>query len=306
MLPITVIIPIYNHEGYIEQCLRSVGASVEQPAEIILVDNGSSDRSVPVAASLSLPNLTIIENRENVGATRARHVGSHRATTPFVTFLDSDDMLGPEALALAYRTLIEADANVSLFRTMRISQDGKTVSPFIEVPERLMSGSRAFELSLGAWKVHAYGLFEMSTYRQAMQNFQCHGFSDDEVLARHLFLAAERVCASDGLHYYRDVTKPYTLAKVVNQTITNLRVLKLASKHRSQLSSDKPLREMRNVVARNFGGLLGRLMRDGGDRAEISALFEDYAKIKVPWHLSDAKYLAIHRASAAAFKILPS
>jgi glycosyltransferase involved in cell wall biosynthesis len=300
MIPVSIVIPIYNHEHYIEQCLRSISASAEQPAEIILVDNASTDGSVAAAERLGLANLTIIRNSDNVGATRARHVGSDKVQTPYITFLDSDDLLGPDAIALAYQELRTSGLDVSLFKCLRISQDGSHVSPFIDVPDGVMSGRRAFELTLGPWSIHAYGIYRTSSYRQAMSQFECHGFSDDEVLARHLFLDAERVGGSDGVYYYRDVRKPYSFDKVLKQTRTNLRVLQLAAEHRSELSTEASLRAMRNVVTRNVAGLLVRATRNEGNRDEVRNLYRAYSAIAVPWRAADAKYVAMHLACAIA------
>lgn len=305
MLPVTVVIPIYNHAGFIEQCLRSIVQSGRPPAEIVMVDNGSTDGSVDVAAALDIPGLTIIRNGENVGATRARHIGSRHVRTPYLSFLDSDDYLGPDALGLALDALDADRLDFSLFTCLRVNKDNSRVDPFIGNPDVPVSGSEAFELTLGAWKIHAYGLFGTAMYMKAMDRFEVHGFSDDEVLARHLFLSADRVGGSRGLYHYRDVPKSYTFDKVAKQTRTNLRVLALASDHRARLASDAGLREMRNVVVRNFAGLVGRLVRAGGDRAAVADLWRDYARLSIPWRASDAKYRALHLACALAISAAP-
>jgi glycosyltransferase involved in cell wall biosynthesis len=282
--------------------LRSIAVSSQQPERIILVDNASTDRSIDVAEAVDLPNLTIIRNPDNIGATRARFIGSERVTTPYITFLDSDDLLGPEALAEALKRINKLGLNVSLFKCLRVSQNGDRISSFIDVPPGVITGLRAFQLTLGPWNIHAYGVYETELYREAMADFQCHGFSDDEVLARHLFLGARRVAGSSGVYYYRDVEKPYTFQKVMGQTRTNLRVLRLAWERRTELDGDAPLRRMRNVVTRNLGGLLARIMRDGGDRDNLRDLYCEYAAIRVPWRARDAKYLAIHCACAIALR----
>jgi glycosyltransferase involved in cell wall biosynthesis len=302
MLPVSIVIPIYNHEHFIEQCLRSIAVSAGQPAQIVLVDNASTDGSIAAAERLGLANLKIVRNTDNVGATRARYVGSDTVETPYITFLDSDDLLGPEAIARAYRELRASELDVSLFKCLRVSQDGSHISPFIDVPEEIMTGKRAFELTLGPWSIHAYGIYRTSSYRRAMSRFECHGFSDDEVLARHLLLDAERVGGSDGVYYYRDVRKPYTFDKVVKQTRTNLRVLQMTAEHRSKLSTEASLRAMRNVVIRNLAGLLVRVTRHGGDRNEVRNLYREYAAIAVPWRAADARYAAMQLVCATALE----
>lgn len=298
MLPVSVIIPIYNHERFIERCLMSIGEQAEQPAAIILVDNGSTDRSVAVAEGLGLPNLRVVRNGANAGATLARWTGFQHVETPYISFLDSDDYLGRDALALCYEQALRFDLDISLFRCLRVDLDASTVSPFIAAPDEPVSGAQAFELSLGAWSIHGYGIFRAEIYRRCMAQFEVHGFSDDEVLTRHLFLAADRVCGSDGEYFYRDVPKPYTFDKVLKQTRTNLRVLGIAASRRDLLGSDRPLREMRNVVTRNLLGLAGRALKSGEGKAEVRALLREQASLKVPWRAADWRFRAMDRALA--------
>lgn len=99
-LPIvSVIIPLYNVEAYLRQCLDSVVGQTLKNIEIICVDDGSPDRSAEIAMEYveKYPNVKLVR-KENGGLSSARNAGLDVATGRYVYFLDSDDYLEPETL----------------------------------------------------------------------------------------------------------------------------------------------------------------------------------------------------------------
>lgn len=104
---ITVVIPLYNKEREIEQTLKSVLRQTRLPHEIIVVDDGSTDRSAEQVLSLGHPLIRLIR-QENRGVSAARNRAIREATTPWVALLDGDDRWEPhyleciEALSEAY------------------------------------------------------------------------------------------------------------------------------------------------------------------------------------------------------------
>jgi glycosyltransferase involved in cell wall biosynthesis len=89
-LSISVIIPVYNTEKYLAQAIKSVLDQTVQPDEIIVVDDGSTDKSVEVARQF-LPKVKII-TQQNKGAGTARNVGIKEASGAYLAFLDADDL----------------------------------------------------------------------------------------------------------------------------------------------------------------------------------------------------------------------
>ena len=105
MADVSVVIPCYNAERFIEQTLGSVFSQTDRPREVIVIDDGSTDGSVGVmekyVQSLSedeRERFTLIR-QENAGESRARNVGIDRSTCEFVAFLDADDLWLPEKIA---------------------------------------------------------------------------------------------------------------------------------------------------------------------------------------------------------------
>ncbi len=100
-LPISVVIPAFNSEAYIAEALHSVAAQTSSPAEVIVVDDGSEDKTAYVSASLCAK----LVRQENQGVSAARNAGVRAATQPWIAFLDADDLWLPEKLALQWRAL---------------------------------------------------------------------------------------------------------------------------------------------------------------------------------------------------------
>lgn len=94
---ISVIVPIYNNEKYIERCLSSILNQTYRNLEIILVNDGSTDSSCEICESFREKDSRIkLINIENAGVSNARNVGLDNCTGEYVAFVDSDDFLHPQ------------------------------------------------------------------------------------------------------------------------------------------------------------------------------------------------------------------
>lgn len=103
-IKVSVVIPIYNVEKYVEACLQSVMEQTLQEIEIICVNDGSLDKSAEIVERLMKEDKRIrLISKENGGLSSARNVGMTQAVGKYLYFLDSDDMLlGQEALEQLY------------------------------------------------------------------------------------------------------------------------------------------------------------------------------------------------------------
>jgi glycosyltransferase involved in cell wall biosynthesis len=96
---VSIIVPVYNLENYIEQSVRSLLTQFYQDIEIILVDDGSKDASLSIIEQLAASDSRIVyTSQPNGGAAKARNTGLALATGDFITFVDGDDMLSPNAI----------------------------------------------------------------------------------------------------------------------------------------------------------------------------------------------------------------
>lgn len=109
-MKISVIIPVYNVELYLSQCLNSVISQKYEDLEIILIDDGSTDSSGHICDEYANKDQRIIViHQSNLGVSAARNKGIEVAKGAYITFVDSDDWLEPEM----YEEMIDKVNNVS-------------------------------------------------------------------------------------------------------------------------------------------------------------------------------------------------
>lgn len=108
---VSVVIPVYNGERYLEQAVQSVRAQTHQPREIIVVDDGSTDGSAALAEKLG---VTCLRN-SHAGAGAARNAGVQRASGKFLAFLDADDLWTPDKTERQLAVLCGASGAAMVF-----------------------------------------------------------------------------------------------------------------------------------------------------------------------------------------------
>jgi CDP-glycerol glycerophosphotransferase len=113
---LSIVVPCYNVEDYIGDCLRSLLAQTYRNIEIIVVDDGSPDRSYDIAAEIARTTKRIrIVRQPNGGLSAARNTGIRAATGEFLTFVDSDDLVGKTAYATAMDALLKTGSDFAVF-----------------------------------------------------------------------------------------------------------------------------------------------------------------------------------------------
>ena len=126
----SIIIPIYNVEKYVEQCLESVDGQSYEDYEIILVNDGSTDASEAICKSFvanSNRNYQII-NQANGGLSAARNTGLAAAKGQWIVFVDSDDYISTDLLKNLDAAMAKNDADLYTFNHNRIDANGNFVA----------------------------------------------------------------------------------------------------------------------------------------------------------------------------------
>ena len=105
-IKVSVIIPIYNTEKYLAECLESIINQTLKQIEIICIDDGSSDGSAAILKEYAQNDLRIsMYTQKNRGVSAARNVGVRHARGKYLFFMDSDDILEKNALEILVQTL---------------------------------------------------------------------------------------------------------------------------------------------------------------------------------------------------------
>lgn len=122
---LTIIVPIYNTEKYIEKCLNSIDPNNNKNIELIIINDGSTDNSLSIVMNIlkknNLKNYIII-NKKNEGHGPAIQLGIEKAKGKYLRILDSDDWFEKEALLEHIDFLKKSDSTIVLTDYRRVIQ----------------------------------------------------------------------------------------------------------------------------------------------------------------------------------------
>lgn len=123
MVKISVIIPVYNSEKYLERCLNSILNQTFQEFEAICINDGSTDTSLKILESYQNKDSRIkIINIENSGVSIARNIGLNKAVGKYISFVDSDDYIDNNFLEKLYNEIDKNKAQVASASIIRESE----------------------------------------------------------------------------------------------------------------------------------------------------------------------------------------
>ncbi len=116
MPKVSVVIPVYNVERYIKQCLDSVLSQTFTDIEVIIVNDKSPDKSATIIESYAKKDsrIIVLEHQENMGLRSAVFTGLEHAKAEFVTFVDSDDWLKDNHVETLYNMVVEKNADLGV------------------------------------------------------------------------------------------------------------------------------------------------------------------------------------------------
>ena len=150
MMDLSVIIPVYNVEKYIEKCIKSVSNLPIEKYEIICIDDCSADKSKYLLKKYASINkkIKILYHEKNRGAGAARNTGLKYAKGRYILFLDSDDYINSDGILEIYTEAVKNNLDIFYFNADIISYDNeftkeKYIEKYIETNE-IITGKEAF------------------------------------------------------------------------------------------------------------------------------------------------------------------
>lgn len=211
---ISVIVPLYNAELHLEECLDSILRQTHRDLEIILVDDGSTDQSAEILAGYAArdPRITVVAGPAQGSAGAARNTGLEIATGTYLSFLDADDVFAPTMLEELHSRAVADDADVVLSK-FRLFHDNTRDTSAAEWSLRLEHLPRKrpfspnqvadhlfFSVTPAAWNK----LFRASFVRSRQLRFQPLRHTNDAYFTLMSLAQAERITYLDrALVHYR-------------------------------------------------------------------------------------------------------
>ncbi|WP_272676975.1 glycosyltransferase family 2 protein [Providencia huaxiensis] len=150
---ISVIIPVYNVEKYIEKSITSVKEQIYHNFEAIIINDGSTDNSILIAQKIiENDNRFVILNKENGGLSSARNLGINTSIGEFITFLDSDDYLEPSFLYDMVKHINDGVDIISC-NINNVLENGEIISHFISPFQGLYLSKDIFDSAIESTKI---------------------------------------------------------------------------------------------------------------------------------------------------------
>lgn len=148
---ISVIVPIYNVEKYLTQCIESILQQTYTELEIILVDDGSTDSCPKICDFYAEKDKRIkVIHKENGGLADARNAGIRLATGSFITFVDSDDYIDTDMYYLLMKAIKGENADIAIAKCQAFAGE-KVTKIATDNEELVLNGKEVLEFLILGW-----------------------------------------------------------------------------------------------------------------------------------------------------------
>ncbi len=200
---ISVIVPVYNVEKYLERCANSILAQTYRDFELLLVDDGSTDGSGAMCDKLARSDGRVrVLHKENGGLSDARNFGLDHMRGEYVTFIDSDDYIGPKYLQVLIGMMENKSVDMTVVSMVSVSTENVE---FLDSNDETLVWSRdqAFkEIAVGRKTgVSACAkLFKAALFIET--RFPKGRYYEDMLTTPYVIEKCDQVCYSSSVQYY--------------------------------------------------------------------------------------------------------
>lgn len=230
MVKVSIIIPVYNVEKYLAECLESVVQQTLQEIEIICVDDGSTDNSLNILNSYGKTDkrIKIIKLEQNFGQSFARNRGLEKAKGEYIYFLDSDDMIEKNAMEILTEEAEEHNLDVIFFDGKIIYENEQLQSRFKDYKtmrrgkyESIKTGEQLFGdfINNSEWSCSVPRQFWNRCFLAEKKIFFYEGIvHEDELFSFVAVLQAERAEYIKKPFFYRRFRENSTMTSKISAT----------------------------------------------------------------------------------------
>lgn len=230
---VSVIIPVYNVELYLSECLESVLKQSLQEIQIICINDKSTDSSLHILEEFARKDqrIRVIDNPENLGLSGARNVGMKEAKGKYIYFLDSDDWIVPDAMERLWEIAEKEKTDIVFMDSLMFFEDESADSPndlFAAKREysQVITGSEFLKTMRENDDIRepVWLQFWNRDFLKRIGLTYYEGILHEDLLFTFISLMeAERVkCVNEQLHYYRIRQNAITSGSISVRHITGL------------------------------------------------------------------------------------
>ena len=205
---ISVVIPIYNVEKYLNKCIESIINQSYSNLEIILIDDGSKDTSGIMCDSYVLKDNRIkVIHKENGGLSDARNVGIEKEKGEYIVFIDSDDWIDEKMIEILYNVIKKNNSDISICDYfLAYSEEIQTQKEDIEIINlsNIEALKKIYDKDLGVCMIVAWNkLYKRNLFKDDIR-YPYGKIHEDEFTTYKLLYKAEKISyTNQKMYYYR-------------------------------------------------------------------------------------------------------
>lgn len=203
---ISIIVPVYNTEKYLDKCIQSILNQTYTDLEIIFINDGSTDHSLQILEKYQVQDNRIrIISVENGGQGRARNIGIEQAKGEYIMFVDSDDWISRDCVESLYHTVINEQCDIAIGEYKKTCYEEESFATIFNPPIPVIINKQNKKEFL--FKIPTYPfakLFRKELFVKYEICFPAHYF-EDVVTLPLVYAVADKMCyQKEVVYYYRD------------------------------------------------------------------------------------------------------
>lgn len=222
MNKISIVVPVYNVEKYLNKCISSILEQSFIDFELILVDDGSNDNSGKICNQYKGKDSRIrVIHQENSGLSAARNIGIETSQGIYITFIDSDDFIHPKMLEVLYNNILENKADISTCEYHIVCEGAEVSKGFgknnITLYNNIEGVKKIVEKSLASMIVACCKLYRRELFYDI--RYPAGKYHEDEFVTYKLLYKSSKIVATDAkLYYYvqrsNSITNTYRIKRL--------------------------------------------------------------------------------------------
>ena len=208
MAEVSIIVPVYQVENYLHKCVDSILAQTFTDFELILVDDGSKDRSGQICDEYAeMDERVTVIHKENSGPSDTRNRGIEQAAGNYFMFVDSDDYIAPTMVECLYQSILKENADIAACNFLYSFEDDRNQDFSTNIQWEVVSGAEIFynrknDRSCGYWTVVWNKLYKSKVFGKL--RFRAGKYYEDEFWANDIYqMDIKMVTIPECLYYYR-------------------------------------------------------------------------------------------------------
>ena len=201
-IKVSIIVPVYNNEHYLVECLESILAQTFSEYECILIDDNSHDKSLEICNLYASKDkrIRIIHNTKNIGSSLSRKTGLDISRGIYIQFIDSDDWIENDMIEKLYEKATSGNYDMVYCDAYVDNLTGDSVYEKIAVEDDSIKNIKSFILGFNRGAGLPYKFVKKSIYDSVV--FPTEGFAEDKYITIQLLNKAKTICHMNSAFYH--------------------------------------------------------------------------------------------------------